>query len=325
MKAVTQHAFGGPEVLELEEVPRPEPLPSEVLIRVQAAGVNPVEPFIRSGMFPLLGQPPFILGWDVSGIVEEVVPGVNRFRVGDEVFGMPMFPRPAGTYAEYVTAPSLQLARKPSTINHVHAAAIPMAGLTAWQSLVDVARVGAGQRVLIHGAGGGVGHIALQIAKARGAHVTCTASAAKHDFLRELGADEPIDYRTRDFAEEVRDVDVVFDVIGGDYGPRSFRTLRPGGLFITAVERTNARLAADAEAAGVRFAGITVEPDHVGLEGLAGLRSGQSMPGVFVSTSTRRSRWRGRARPTRSSRAAGPPARSSSPSILPGSTFGNCL
>ena len=271
MKAVTQHAFGGPEVLELEEVPRPEPLPSEVLIRVQAAGVNPVEPFIRSGMFPLLGQPPFILGWDVSGIVEEVVPGVNRFRVGDEVFGMPMFPRPAGTYAEYVTAPSLQLARKPSTINHVHAAAIPMAGLTAWQSLVDVARVGAGQRVLIHGAGGGVGHIALQIAKARGAHVTCTASAAKHDFLRELGADEPIDYRTRDFAEEVRDVDVVFDVIGGDYGPRSFRTLRPGGLFITAVERTNARLAADAEAAGVRFAGITVEPDHVGLEGLAGL------------------------------------------------------
>jgi NADPH:quinone reductase-like Zn-dependent oxidoreductase len=252
-------------------VDRPTPLPSEIVVRVQAIGLNPVEAIVRAGLFPLIGQPPFILGWDVSGVVEEVVPGVNRFRPGDEVFGMPFFPRAANAYAEYVAAPSRQFARKPATIDHVHAAALPLAGLTAWQSLIDIADLKAGQRILVHGAAGGVGHLAVQIAKSRGAYVIGTASAGKHEFVRSLGADEMIDYRAVDFAEQVRDVDVVFEVIGGDYAMRSVQVLKPGGLLITAVERSNAALATAVEKAGRRFAGITVEPDQVGLEAMARL------------------------------------------------------
>ncbi|OLB74140.1 MAG: NADPH:quinone reductase [Actinobacteria bacterium 13_2_20CM_2_71_6] len=271
MLAITQESFGGPEVLTVTEVDPPRPLPTEVLVRVHAVGVNPVESFIRSGAFPLLGPPPFVLGWEISGVVEEVVPGTERFRPGDEVYGMPFFPRAASGYAEYVAAPSRMLARKPATVDHVHAAALPLVGLTAWQGLVEYARIAAGQTVLIHGAGGGVGHLAVQIAKSRGAHVIGTASAGKHDFVRQLGADELIDYRAVDFAEVVRDADVVFDVIGGDYGPRSLRCLRPGGVFVTAVDRTDAELAVRARAAGMRFVGVAVEPDHVGLERLTEL------------------------------------------------------
>jgi NADPH:quinone reductase-like Zn-dependent oxidoreductase len=271
MRAIVQRSFGAPEVLEVTEVDRPTPLPSEIVVRVQAIGLNPVEAIVRAGVFPLIGQPPFILGWDVSGVVEEVVPGVNRFRRGDEVFGMPFFPRAANAYAEYVAAPSRQFARKPAKIDHVHAAALPLAGLTAWQSLIDAADLQAGQRILIHGAAGGVGHLAVQIAKSRGAYVIGTASAGKHEFVRGLGADEMIDYRAVDFAEQVRDVDVVFEVIGGDYAMRSVRVLKPGGLLITAVERSNATLAAAVEKSGRRFAGITVEPDQVGLEAMARL------------------------------------------------------
>ena len=271
MRAITQKSFGGPEVLELTEVPRPVPGATEVLVRVQAVGVNPVEAVIRAGAFPLIGQPPFTLGWDVSGVVVEVDPGVNRFQVGDEVYGMPYFPRAADGYAEYVAAPSRQLVRKPAGLSHVEAAALPLAGLTAWQMLVDIAAVGEGQRVLVHGAGGGVGHLAVQIAKARGAHVIATASAAKHAFLRELGADETIDYRTTDFAAVVRDVDTVIETVGGDTARRSLATLRPGGVLVTAVDKADAELARAAETAGVRFAGISVEPDVVGLEALNAL------------------------------------------------------
>lgn len=271
MRAVMQREFGAPEVLEVMEVNPPTPLPSEVLVAVQAAGVNPVEAAIRSGAFPLLGQPPFALGWDLSGVVSQVVPGVNRFTVGDEVYGMPLFPRPAGTYAELVAAPSRQLALKPRSLDHAHAAALPLAGLTAWQALVDIADVQPGQTVLVHAAGGGVGHLAVQIAKHLGAHVVGTASVGKHAFVRDLGADEMIDYRAVDFTEAVHDVDVVFDLVGGDYGIRSVDVLGPGGLLVTAVDRTNTDLAAHADAAGRRFAGITVEPDGAGLERLAEL------------------------------------------------------
>jgi NADPH:quinone reductase-like Zn-dependent oxidoreductase len=281
MRAVTQHTFGAPEVLELTEIERPDPMPTEVLVRVHAASVNPVDGIIRAGAFPLLGQPPFILGWDVSGVVESVVPGVTRFRPGDEVFGMPFFPRPASAYAEYVAAPSRQLARKPSSIGHTEAAALPMAGLTAWQALVATAQVAPDDRVLIHGAGGGVGHLAVQIAKSLGAYVVGTASAGKHDFLRGLGADELVDYRTEDFATAVDEVDIVFDLIAGGYAERSIKVLRPGGLLVTAIERTNENLAAEVEAAGRRFTGISVEPDQVGLEALADLvDSGRLRPHV---------------------------------------------
>ncbi|CAG7651458.1 NADP-dependent oxidoreductase [Actinacidiphila bryophytorum] len=271
MRAITQKSFGDPHVLDVTDLPRPEPLPSEVLVRVHAAGVNPIDAAVRSGAFPLIGQPPFVLGWDISGVVEEVVPGVNRFRPGDEVFGMPFFPRAGSGYAEYVAVPSRQLARKPAALDHLQAAALPLAGLTAWQSLVDTARIEPGRRVLIHGGGGGVGHLAVQIAKAHGAHVITTARADKHDFVRGLGADEAVDYRSTDFSEAVRDVDVVLDTVGGDYGRRSIPVLRPGGQLVTAVDRTDTALRAAVESAGRRFAGITVEPDHVGLEALADL------------------------------------------------------
>lgn len=281
MRAIVQKAFGGPEVLQLTEVPKPQPIPTEVLVRVHATGINPVDTFVRNGAFRILGEPPFTLGWDISGVVEEVVPGVTRFKVGDEVYGMPFFPRAAGAYADYVAAPSRQLARKPKNLDHVHAAALPLVGLTAWQSLVDGVHVEAGQRVLIHGGGGGVGHVAVQIAKALGAHVITTASAAKRDFVRDLGADEVIDYNAVDFTEAVANVDVVLEPIGRGYAERSLKVLKPGGRLITIVQRTDAELARKTEAAGRRFVGITVEPDYVGLERLAELvEAGKLRPHV---------------------------------------------
>jgi NADPH:quinone reductase-like Zn-dependent oxidoreductase len=271
MRAIIQRSFGGPDVLRVEEVPDPSPLPTEVVVGVKAVGINPIEDFIRAGRFPLLGQPPFILGWDISGVVESVVPGTNRFAVGDEVFGMPLFPRAANAYAERVAAPSRQLARKPPQLDHGQAAALPLVGLTAWQSLVDVAAVKPGDRVLIHAAAGGVGHLAVQIAKARGATVIGTARAEKHGFVRALGADQVIDYKTVDFSEVVKDIDVVLETVGGAYGERSLRTLRPGGLLLTIVDRLSDGLAQKTRSAGKRFAGLSVEPDQVGLEGLVAL------------------------------------------------------
>jgi NADPH:quinone reductase-like Zn-dependent oxidoreductase len=274
MRAISQQTFGGPAVLRPLDVPAPVPLPSEVLVRVRAAAVNPIDAMVRSGAFPLLGEPPFILGWDISGMVEEVVPGVTRFEVGDEVYGMPFFPRRGNAYAEYVAVPSRQLARKPATLDHTHAAALPLAGLTAWQALVDTADVRPGERILIHAGGGGVGHLAVQIAKARGAYVVATASADKQDFVRGLGADEVVDYRTADFAEVLDGLDVVLDTVGGPIGPKSINVLRPGGLLVTIVDRADIALRDATTAAGRRFAGITVEPDHVGLEALAELVDG---------------------------------------------------
>jgi NADPH:quinone reductase-like Zn-dependent oxidoreductase len=271
MRAVVQQKFGGPDVLTTVEVPAPAALPTELVVRVKAVGINPVEAFIRSGAFPLLGQPPFVLGWDISGVVESVVPGTNRFAVGDEVFGMPLFPRAANAYAELVAAPARQLARKPGGLDHIHSAALPLVGLTAWQSLVDVGSVGPGHRVLVHAAAGGVGHVAVQIAKARGAYVVATASAEKCAFVESLGADEVLDYRSQDFSSTVRGIDVVLETVGGDYAERSLKTLRPGGLLVTIVERTNAALASKTREAGFRFAGVSVEPDHQGLEALARL------------------------------------------------------
>jgi len=271
MRAIVQDTFGGPDVLRLADVPDPALLPTEVVVLVKAIGINPVETYIRAGRFPFAGQPPLILGWDISGVVEQAVPGVNRFAPGDEVFGMPLFPRAAKAYAERVAAPSRQLARKPAALSHNEAAALALAGLTAWQCLVDVAGVKAGDRVLIHAAAGGVGHLAVQIAKALGAHVIGTASPGKHDFVRGLGADDVIDYRSVDFAEIVKDVDVVLETVGGDYGPRSIETLRPGGVLVTIVDRLNRELAQKVSDAGRRFAGMTVEPDAPGLEALAAL------------------------------------------------------
>ncbi|MCF2527104.1 NADP-dependent oxidoreductase [Yinghuangia soli] len=271
MHAIVQDRAGGPEVLTLTEVERPVPGPVEVLVKVHAAAVNPTDWKTRArGRFAIGTTPPFTVGHDVSGVVEAVGPGVTRFKPGDEVYGMPRFPQPASAYAEYLTAPPRHLARKPAGLDHIHAAAIPLAGLTAWQALVDTADVRPGQRVLIHAAAGGVGHLAVQIAKSRGAYVIGTAGAAKHDLLRELGADELIDYRTQDFAEAVRDVDVVLDAIGGEYTTRSFATLRRGGILVS-LPSSATYPTAEAEAAGVRAGFMLVEPDHTALEALTAL------------------------------------------------------
>ncbi|WP_431875463.1 NADP-dependent oxidoreductase [Amycolatopsis sacchari] len=269
MRAITQHQFGGPEVLTIVDVPEPRPLPTEVLVRVKAIGLNPLEPRLRAGEFPLLGQPPFTLGWDISGVVEDA--HTWRFRPGDEVFGMPRFPRAAHAYAEAVAAPALHLVRKPASLSHVEAAALPVVGLTAWQGLVDLGGVSEGDRVLIHGGGGGVGHVAIQLAKALGAHVITTASGGKREFVEGFGPDEVIDYRAVDFAEVVRDVDLVLDTIGGSTVERSLAVLRPGGHLVTAVAEEDTALIAKFEAAGMRFSGIGVDPDPVALRGLVDL------------------------------------------------------
>jgi NADPH:quinone reductase-like Zn-dependent oxidoreductase len=276
MRAVVQDTFGGPQVLRVERMPRPEPLPTEVLVRVHAAGVNPVDWKTRSGsgMAGVLGQPPFILGWDVSGVVEAVGFGVTTLAVGDEVYGMPWFPRAAGAYAEYVTAPARQFARKPVTATHEQAAAVPLAALTAWQALVDTAGVRPGRRVLVHAAAGGVGHLAVQFARHLGAHVVATASAGRHAWLKELGADETIDYTAVRFEEVTDPIDVVIDLVGDahdDTSHRSLRVLRPGGLLVAVPAGVSPELAEAAAAAGVRATPFLVEPDGPALTRIAEL------------------------------------------------------
>ncbi|MFE2143523.1 NADP-dependent oxidoreductase [Streptomyces sp. NPDC059456] len=268
MRAVSQHGAGGPEVLGIVTTGRPEPARGEILVRVRAAGVNPADWKTRArGGFVSGATPPFVLGFDVAGVVEGVGPGVTVFRPGDEVFGMPRFPHAASAYAEYVTGPARHFAPRPRGLDHVRAGALPLAGLTAWQALVDTADVRPGQRVLIHAAAGGVGHLAVQIAKARGAHVIGTASAAKHELLRSLGADELIDYRVQDVADAVRDVDVVLDAVGN----ASLRPLRRGGICVSILPPDDRFRTREAEEAGVRAVFMLVEPDRQGLREIGAL------------------------------------------------------
>ncbi|MFF3772359.1 NADP-dependent oxidoreductase [Streptomyces sp. NPDC002232] len=277
MRAVVVEQWGGPEKLVEREVERPEPGLNEVLVRVHAAGVNPVDWKTRASGGLIEWGAPAVVGWDVSGTVEAVGPGVGGLRPGDEVFGMPLFPRQAGGYAEYVVAPARHLAPKPASLSHVEAAALPLAALTAWQALVDAADVRPGERVLVHAAAGGVGHFAVQIAKARGAYVIGTASAAKHGLLRELGADEVIDYREAPFEDVVSEVDVVLDGLGGETAERSLKVLRSGGRLITLPGPDDVPAAPD----GVRAVWVLVEPDHLGLREIAALvESGALRPVV---------------------------------------------
>ncbi|MFE9768660.1 NADP-dependent oxidoreductase [Streptomyces sp. NPDC005808] len=270
MRVITQHVLGGPEVLEVVEVERPAPRANEILVRVRAAGVNPTDWKHRAtGGF--LGEPPFVLGWDVSGVVEAVGAGVARFKPGDEVFAMLSYPFGHGSHAEYVAAPARAFVLKPAGIDHVQAGALPLVSLTAWQSLVETADVRPGQRVLIHAAAGGVGHVAVQIAKARGAYVIGTASAGKHEFLREIGVDEAIDYRETDFAEAVKEVDVVLDTIGGDNAVRSLRVLRPGGIVVSILPIGTEDFYEEAERLGVRAVRLLVDADRAGMETIAEL------------------------------------------------------
>ncbi|SMX67589.1 NADPH:quinone reductase [Brevibacterium sp. 239c] len=275
MKAMRQTEFGGPEVLHEEELPKPKPGPSQILIKVKASGVNPTDWKHRSGP-RFLPDLPLVLGWDVCGVVEQVGVGVTLFKPGDEVFGMLPYPFGVGAHAEYVVGPTRAFVPKPNNVDHVQAGALPLVSLTAWQSLVDTAKITPGDRVLVHAAAGGVGHVAVQIAKARGAYVIGTASAPKHDFVRGLGADEMIDYREEDFVEKARDIDIAFDTIGDDYQLRSLRTLKPDGIMVSTVPVPAKGLFDEARALGVRGETILVEADQAGMLEIAALvESGQ--------------------------------------------------
>ncbi len=272
MRAVLQHEFGPPEVLALEQVPEPEPILTEVKVRVEVAGVNPVDFKTRAGrgVSAAMGELPICLGWDVAGTVTEVAPGVTRFAVGDEVLGMPWFPRQAGAYAEYVTAPSRHFIAKPHVLSFEEAGALPLAGLTAWQVLVDTVRLQDGDDVLVHGAAGGVGHLVVQIARARGARVLAHARAEQAERLAELGAAETIDYRSERFEDRAADLDAVIDCHGG-YAERSLAVLRPGGILVSVPRGAAPDVQEQAASQGKRATAFLVEPDPVGLAGLCDL------------------------------------------------------
>jgi NADPH:quinone reductase-like Zn-dependent oxidoreductase len=253
MKAVRFHTYGSPDVLTYEDVPKPEPAAGEVLLKVHATSVNPIDWKIRAGNlrsfreYPL----PFILGWDVSGVVESVGTEVTLWKPGDEVYSLPN-PARNGAYAEYITVEEARLARKPKSLDHIHAAAIPLAGLTAWQALFDTAGLAPGQRVLIQGAAGGVGHLAVQFAKSRGLYVAGTASGSNQGFLKQLGCDLPIDYETTRFEDVVRDCDAVIESMGGEVRTRSWKVLKKGGILVALIGPPPSE--EEAKAHGVRAA-----------------------------------------------------------------------
>ncbi len=276
MNAVT-FTKGGTENLVVESIERPKPKPTEVLVRVDAVGVNPIDWKTRSGggMYESFDSAsPMVLGWDIAGIVEETGLGVTRFQRGDRVFGMPRFPEPANAYAEFITAPSRQLARVPEGVADLAAAATPLSGLTAYQGIVDTLKVGTGDRVLIHGAGGNVGQFAVQIAKARRVEVWATEVTARQDTLTALAVDHAIDGERDDFAEVAENMDAVLDLVGSDgSSTRALRTLREGGRLV--VLSSPEDLPSPEELAEVNATGswMLVEPDYAGLDALAAMLS----------------------------------------------------
>jgi NADPH:quinone reductase-like Zn-dependent oxidoreductase len=281
MKAVSIYSYGGPEVLVYEDAPLPHPGDGEVLVRVHAAGINPVDWKIREGHLRemLKHTFPLVLGWDVSGVVEALGFGVARLKVGDEVFSRPDIARD-GAYAEFIVIKESEVALKPKSIDHIHAAALPLAGLTGWQTLFDAGGLLASQRVLIHAAAGGVGHLAVQLAKWKGAHVIGTASARNHDFLRKLGVDQVVEYQTVRFEETVEAVDVVLDTQGGDIQKRSWKVLKPGGILVSIASPPSAEIAATH---GVRQAFVFTQPHAAQLALIATLVDAEKLK-VIVET-----------------------------------------
>lgn len=273
MRAVVQHEFGGPEVLSFEEIDIPQPLPTEVQAEVAFAGVNPVDGKVRVGLSvaAAMGGFPFTIGWDFAGVVSQLGIGVTRFAVGDRVFGMPRFPRAGGSYAEYLTAPARHLVKVPGSLDLSTAAAVPLPATTAYQALVDVAQVQAGQTVAVLGASGAVGSFAVQIARALGANVIGTARGESVSALRELGIDRVIDTDIQSLEDEIADADVVLDLIGGEFSARALDLVRTGGLVVSIPSGDKSALLAEAERTGKRLIGFIVEPDRMALEYVANL------------------------------------------------------
>lgn len=271
IKAIQIKTYGGVEQLNYVDIPKPVPGEGEVLVRVHAAGLNPVDWKTREGQGAarFFKNPfPLVLGWDVSGVIEALGDGVNEYVVGDAVCGYIRFPQPGATHAEYVAAPAAQLVHKPEILSHMQAAALPAAALTAWQHLFDAAGLRSGQRVLIHAAAGGVGHFAVQFARWKGAHVIATASPRHRAFLRKLGADEVINYRKTRFEDVVRDVDVVFDLVGGETRERSWQVLHPGGVLVSTRSEAFSELPLRY---GVRGRFIWAQPNAAQLRRILGL------------------------------------------------------
>jgi len=268
MKAVRIHSYGGPEVLVYEDVALPRAAAGEVLICVHAAGVNPADWKTRNGPARPGATLPMILGWDVAGTVETLGPEVTGFQEGDAVYGMIRFPQAGATYAEYVAAPVSQIAHKPANVDHIHAATIPLAGLTAWQALFEKAHVTAGQTVLILGAAGGVGHLAVQLAKSRGAYVLGTASTRNIEFLHHIGVDQAIDYTKTPLEAAVHDVDVVFDTVGGETRKDTLRVIKQGGTFVSILL---GRPSPEEAATSINVQGMLVQPNAAQLAQIAQL------------------------------------------------------
>lgn len=269
MHAVRLHRYGAADELIYEATQRPEAQAGEALVRVRAIGVNPVDWKTRQGRYdtgPI--ETPLILGWDIAGVIEATGAGVDQFSPGDEVFGMVRFPEFGDAYADYVAAPVSDLAKKPAALSYVKAAAVPLVALTAWQALFEVAQLQPGQTILIHAAAGGVGHIAVQLAKWKGARVIGVASAPNAEFLRSLGVDQVIDYTHERFEDVASEVDIVLDTIGGATQERSFAALKPGGILVSITDTPDAALA---QRYGVRSARILVHTSSVQLAEIAPL------------------------------------------------------
>lgn len=261
MKAIIIREYGGPEVLKYEDVPRPEPKENQVLVRVIAAGVNPIDALIREDTYAkeFGTNLPLVPGYDIAGVVEKTGAKITKLKVGDAVYGYVLS---GGGYAEYAVASEQELLPKPKSLSFVAAAAVPLAALTAWQALIDAAKVRAGQTVLIHGGSGGVGTMAIQIAKARGARVIATASTPNQDLLKELGADVAIDYTQTKFEDVAKNVNVVLDSVGKDTLARSYGVVKKGGFIATLVSRLDQ---AELDKHRIRGASISVKPNAVEL------------------------------------------------------------
>ncbi len=282
MKAVRLHAYGGLEVFQFEEAPRPRPNEDEILIRVAAAGVNPVDAKIRQGMFArMMGTKlPLIPGLDVAGVVEEAGANVTRFKPGDSVYACLSFAT-QGAYAEFAVAKDTEASPKPRGLGFEGAAAMPVAAATAWQALVEIANLISGQTVLIHGGSGGVGIFAIQIAKARGAKVIATASAANQEFMKDLGADRVIDYNATKFEEVAKDVDVVLDTVAGDTLKRSYAVVKKGGIIVSLLEPPDK---AELDARGIRGTAFMVSPNASLLSELTKLVEAKKLKPIVSKT-----------------------------------------
>ncbi|MEM5537318.1 NADP-dependent oxidoreductase [Neptuniibacter pectenicola] len=273
MKAIQISEFGSNEVLSYTELAEPELNPGQVLIKNQAAGVNPIDWKTCSGggAAPFIGDLPFVPGWEFAGTVAKIADDVTTFSVGDPVFGFIRFPERAGCFAEYVAAPVDQISLRPAELPVEAAAGLGLAGLTAWQALFDKGNLKASQRVVILAGAGGVGHLAIQLAKWAGAQVITTASAANHDFLTALGADVVIDYHTQKITDHAKDVDLVIDGIGGQVGIEALACVKPGGTLVTLPSATKDEVIAAGDAIKVNVEPIRVEPNSDQLGQLAGL------------------------------------------------------